>query len=734
MSGGASIAWNGIVVEVLNRDNYSNWSALVKNYLKGNGLWYNIINDNEEDQTHGVGNTIEDNEEDQTNDDPGNPWMAAKEKEYDAEWEWKNSRALHAIQLSCGKALGQIRKVKTAQEAWAHLRTSFGEEVKAHGFTQRRTEVRTSTLQVLVKKGFLDDAKLSMDTCPEDVFVRSPDTGRTVLHVAVAAGHEEMVERLAKMGKKRLLRMRDKKGYTALALAAKLTDNKKMAEWMVMNGGEELLTIAVRAEEVDEIPVLLASAKGHKQITRYLFHKTPLAVFTQNNWQYGVVLLSRCISNEIFDVAAAILQHPHAREIPLYHPKKELRPIYALAHMPCAFPSTGTKLNWWKWFIYNNICRVEDHNNEARIEIIIHEPDEIARPKIMTHTLPVIEEIYEKKKDHYHVLEILNCLCKRISASDEYELHYASAHDAILQAAKNGITEFIESMRDANPEFLLTMDESGRGIFAHAIVNRREEVFQLIHDVGRKEIITSHEDTLGNNLLHIAAELGPSRYLDRLSNAALQMQRELQWFQEVKGVLPRWCHEAKDANGKTASEVFSEEHKELLKSGQQWAKETASSFTLVGTLIITIMFAAAFTVPGGNNDSNGIPIFLGKKIFTFFIISVTLSLVMSSSSVLMFIGILTSRYAEDDFVRSLPLKLLFGLVSLFLSVASMMCAFCDTLALVLKGYRRVIIAAMWLALLPILVFVPSLLRLASEISQSTVRYNKLTAKKKKNRG
>ncbi|TKY65552.1 Ankyrin repeat-containing protein [Spatholobus suberectus] len=728
----ASITSNAIVVEVLNRENYLNWSALMENYLRGNGLWCDIIE----------GNAKDDDE--------------------------KNRRALHAIQLSCGKALGQIRKFTKAKEAWDHLKTSFSEEVKARRQDPPQTrfdsseDQSTSPLQIFVRKGFLDDAKLGIDISPDEVFFRSPDDGRTVLHVAVKAGHVELVKKLVKMGKQRLLKMQDKKGYTALALAAKLTDNKEMAELMVETGGVELLTIASRAEEDDkgvddEIPVLLASDKGHKKVTRYLFNKTPWSVLRQNSWQYGVVLLSRCINNEILDVAAAILQHFDAQQISLSHAKKELRPIYALARIPSAFPSTGTKLNWWERFIYN-ICKPEDLNNET-IKIVLHEPDEIQSPKIMTHTLPglsrlfgrfrqfvqisillkfrVFERIYNEKKDHYLVLVILNCLCKRISVMSERELldEKVSAYDAMLQAAKNGITEFIELMSGANPDLLLAMDESKRGIFVHAIVNRRAEVFQLIHGLqSNKEIITSREDTLGNNLLHIAAELGPSRYLDPLSNAALQMQRELQWFQEVKEVMPQWCHEAKDANGKMASEVFTDDHKELLKSGQQWAKETASSFTLVGTLIITIMFAAAFTVPGGNSGDKGTPIFLGKDIFTFFIVSDAISLVTSSSSVLMFIGILTSRYAEEDFNKSLPLKLLFGLVTLFLSVASMMCAFCAALALVLQGYRRIVIAAMWLALLPILVFVPSLLRLASEISQSTMRFDKLAAKKHKNRG
>ena len=55
-------------------------------------------------------------------------------------------------------------------------------------------------------------------------------------------------------------------------------------------------------------------------------------------------------------------------------------------------------------------------------------------------------------------------------------------------------------------------------------------------------------------------------------------------------------------------------------------KDTATSCTVVGALIVTIMFAAVFTVPGGNNQNNGFPIFLNKKLFMVFIVSDALSL------------------------------------------------------------------------------------------------------------
>ena len=139
----------------------------------------------------------------------------------------------------------------------------------------------------------------------------------------------------------------------------------------------------------------------------------------------------------------------------------------------------------------------------------------------------------------------------------------------------------------------------------------------------------------------------------------------------------------KNEQGRTPQILFTEEHKDLVREGEKWMKDTASSCMVVATLIATVMFAAAFSVPGGNNDDTGRPIFLTKKSFLVFAISDALALFSSATSILIFLSILTSRYAEEDFLESLPNRLIMGLATLFISVATMMIAFCATLFIVL---------------------------------------------------
>lgn len=136
-------------------------------------------------------------------------------------------------------------------------------------------------------------------------------------------------------------------------------------------------------------------------------------------------------------------------------------------------------------------------------------------------------------------------------------------------------------------------------------------------------------------------------------------------------------------NGKTPKDVFTDTHGELIEKGEKWMKDTATACSVVAALIITVVFASAFTVPGGLN-SNGRPIFSEDLSFKIFSISIALALFSSTASVQMFLGILTSRYAEEDFLYSLPKKLMTGLIALFFSIASMMVAFTATFSIVIS--------------------------------------------------
>ena len=172
--------------------------------------------------------------------------------------------------------------------------------------------------------------------------------------------------------------------------------------------------------------------------------------------------------------------------------------------------------------------------------------------------------------------------------------------------------------------------------------------------------------------------------------------------------------------GQTPRDIFTTEHQDLQKEGQKWMKATANYCMLVATLITTVVFAAAFTVPSGSNQDTGTPIFLKTKWFRAFFISDAIALVSSSSSILIFLSILTSRFTEMDFLVSLPSKLVLGLTTLFISIVGMVVAFSATCFLVFKSeMSRLPIVIIALASVPIILFVVLHYKLWTDIIQST---------------
>ena len=155
---------------------------------------------------------------------------------------------------------------------------------------------------------------------------------------------------------------------------------------------------------------------------------------------------------------------------------------------------------------------------------------------------------------------------------------------------------------------------------------------------------------------------------------------------------------------KTPRMLFTDEHRQLLTDAQQWTQNTSSSSTVVAALLVTIAFAALFTVPGGNKDSDGQARFLTDAVFLLFVISDAIALFSSATSVLMFLSTLTHS-SQEDFLYALPLRLTLGLISLFISVATTMVAFSATLVLVLRDkIQWIAVPVTLMACIPILLF------------------------------
>ncbi|KAI3966299.1 hypothetical protein MKW92_011223 [Papaver armeniacum] len=345
--------------------------------------------------------------------------------------------------------------------------------------------------------------------------------------------------------------------------------------------------------------------------------------------------------------------------------------------------------------------------------------------------VPCIKRLCNQKLVHEHAVVLLKQMVVEIRHSNTYNeirLFFRNNPNIMKVAIENGIMEFVVECLERFDD-IIWLRISGQRMIEMAISERNLKVMSFIYNRGYsyedKISLVSTTDYEHNTILHYAAKLAPAAKLHKVSGVALQMQRELQWFKGVESMMPENDKFKKNRKGYTAQSIFTEEHKQLVKEGEAWMKDTSGSCMIVTALIATVAFAAAFTVPGGNiSDSNssmnGSPVFLGRTSFTVFVVADALALFASITSVLMFLAIYTSRYAEIDFLESLPQKLIIGLATLFISMAAIMVTFCASLFIVVgETFPQRLIPVALFGCVPMVLFAWLQLPLFFEMISST---------------
>ena len=105
----------------------------------------------------------------------------------------------------------------------------------------------------------------------------------------------------------------------------------------------------------------------------------------------------------------------------------------------------------------------------------------------------------------------------------------------LFDAAELGNVEFLIILILAYPDLIWKVDQNNRSLFHTAVLYIQEAIFNLIYEIGAiKDLIAAYKDknnTDNNNILHLAGILAPLSRRQIVSGAALQMQRELLWFQ-----------------------------------------------------------------------------------------------------------------------------------------------------------------------------------------------------------
>ncbi|XP_010666481.2 ankyrin repeat-containing protein ITN1 isoform X3 [Beta vulgaris subsp. vulgaris] len=318
----------------------------------------------------------------------------------------------------------------------------------------------------------------------------------------------------------------------------------------------------------------------------------------------------------------------------------------------------------------------------------------------------------------HNSVQPLNSVQTSIDISDDH----CWGETPLLMAARTGCIEVVRLILEKYPEAVDHLNENQENVLHVAVKNRNMEVFDLVRE---KRPSTSRGliravNKQDNSILHLVsckpADLGEFADDREMKSPAVQLSEDLALLENLEDICPEFLQNHRNDQKLTGRELFAKTNAKLHEEAKTWLKSTAENCTVVIILMITVAFAAAYTVPGGPDDKTGLPILLGKPLFILFTVTDVLSLGFGLTAVVVFLTILTSPYRMKDFRRSLPQKLLLGFTLLFFSVSMMMIAFAATIVLTINARQRWTKIALYIvAVFPVVIFMLSYIPFYKEL-------------------
>lgn len=123
-------------------------------------------------------------------------------------------------------------------------------------------------------------------------------------------------------------------------------------------------------------------------------------------------------------------------------------------------------------------------------------------------------------------------MCSTVINKGEKRIAWDVLGSAVSTGVKYGIHELIEECCHQYP-LVIKYNVGGLNLFVAAIKERQETVCNLVYQLSGHKVFTANQHSNIGNALHFAGELAPVHRLNTVTGAALQMQRELQWFQVI---------------------------------------------------------------------------------------------------------------------------------------------------------------------------------------------------------
>ncbi|XP_019051701.1 PREDICTED: uncharacterized protein LOC104588485 [Nelumbo nucifera] len=407
--------------------------------------------------------------------------------------------------------------------------------------THRQVLKELSHFRLLYKAALRGDwgaANLFLQRNPDAVAAKINVSWMTALSVAASAGHAQFVQKLVEKMSVKQLESKDRLGRTALFYAA-MADCTQSAKAMVTKNPN--LT-QIRNDE-NATPLLCALTYGSKKMVRYLYSVTRDEDPSPFRGGNGVRLLVFMIASGFYDTALDLVQR-YPQLATARDDKSGYTALLALSQRPSAFPSKS-RYGFLERLIYSLISVEKSGSPRPTINGDVENPPESGnltqvpdRPcsllNAQINKVPMVKQVRDMKLTQIQSVKLVNRICEQLSSMETDEMLECFLNPAVLNiAAEHGNTEVVIQCCEYFPDLLwLTM--KGRSIFHVAVEHRQEKIFSLVYGMSaRRRLLTSLRVDDSNTMLHMVAKLAPSPQLNVASGAALQMQRELQWFKAI---------------------------------------------------------------------------------------------------------------------------------------------------------------------------------------------------------
>ncbi|XP_021725903.1 uncharacterized protein LOC110693084 [Chenopodium quinoa] len=337
-----------------------------------------------------------------------------------------------------------------------------------------------------------------------EIFVEDPKcfaeiiskNGNTALHIAATAGKHIFVKELlahANLTDTQLVQP-NKAGNTAYCLAAAsgVLDLVKEMEKHNPNlpniGGS-----------LGKKPIQMAAVQGHEKVVDHL-----MTHFDNLSPEDLINLLITVIEKDLYDVALKILDEDD--ELAIKRDGNAVSPLLALARKT---PVVMSKLSHLEY-----ICNA------------------------------LKNKWGKQEKDHNRKLELVQQVWKRVIRERDHKkissFLWFPSPGLLFEAIEVGNNEFIEILIREYPDLIWEVDKQQKTMFHVAVEYRQEKIFShIFHLKDVNHLLTEYVHPITrNNILHLASSLPCPKILNKASGAALQMQRELLWFQVIHALPP----------------------------------------------------------------------------------------------------------------------------------------------------------------------------------------------------